>query len=373
MLPVSRTLFMLFLAAIATTSARAQRKEIECLAPLDSLCTLRQRPGDAKLQLSVRILTQSGNPAAEVPVSFTTSRCCVEPANDSTSPTGIASVIWSGSVPNSVSDRIRIDLWRGGAATPDSIIIRPNPDIPAALALVPVDTYFVWFRDDQVPKPVDFFVERAGNNERITKGECDRAQVIFTPHLGGTAGPSPAYARWFPRDTTREPQPSDTDGTCRVGATWRLANSVGTQHLNARLAGTEGPTRVDANARATARHPPRFVAGFGYFPFEDEEEGESEDGEAQVRATFGLDFPVFSERVCPLHLCRTLRLVIGSTFDDPREEYYASVPLLPLFGGSREALPVQMNLGWANAKGPFVSTTVDASGLLGTAIGRLLQ
>jgi hypothetical protein len=363
MIPFSRALLVLLVTVSATASAKAQSPSIRCLAPLDALCAVRQRPGDAKLQLSVRLLTASGSPAADLPVSFTTSRCCVEAAStNKTTATGIATVVWSGNVPNGVNDRIQLYLWRGDTPAPDSIIIIPNLDV--AYALEPVDDYFIWFRDDQIPEPVDFYVERTTGP--ITRAECDRTQVIFTPHLGGGAGPSPAFARWYPRDPNVPPLPSDTAGTCRVGASWRLANSVGEQHLNARLVGSEGPTRVDANVRATSRHPPRFVAGFGYFPFNDQRVD-------RANAIFGLDFPMFSEGICPLEICRTLRLVIGSTFENPSEEFYVAVPLLPLWQGSREALPLQVTMGVANMRGPFLSTTLDASGLLGTAIGRLLQ
>lgn len=364
MLRFLRAVVPLLLTLSVIAPLRGQSTTIQCLTPLDSGCTFRQRPGDAKLQLSVRILTASGSPAVDIPVTFTASRCCIEAASTSkTGSTGVATVVWAGTVPNGISDRIRIDLWRGGSTTSDSILIVPNLDV--TYALEPVDDYFIWFRDDQVPEAVDFFLERAEGN--ITKAECDRAQVMFTPHLGGSAGPSPAFAQWYPRDPGRDALPSDTSGTCRVGASWKLANSVGDQHLNARLVGSEGPTRVDANVRATSRHPPRFMAGFGYFP-------DNEERDDRANAVFGLDFPMFSEGFCPAGICRTLRVIIGSTFENPSEEYFVAVPLLPIFfEGSREALPIQVSVGVANFRGPFVATTVDASGLLGTAIGRLLQ
>jgi hypothetical protein len=331
---------------------------VECLTPLTSACDITVPPGSARVPINVRIV-RDGQPVDSAVVTFTTSNCCLEPPAGQqarTNATGVATITWAGTVRDDPAAPVRVYVWgRAASEFRDSIVIRANMKV--AYEISPVDRYFIWFRDEQITESIDFRITRTDSAD-VTEAECNRIQVAFTPHLGGTAGPSPANAAYHGPDA------------CTVGASWRLANTVGTQFLNAKIAGTEGSMRVDANVTAIARHQPRFIAGFARFVGDDK--GEGEEGGA-LKSIFGVDFPVFYEDVCAIGLCKRLRVVVGSSFLDPQDDYYGGVVLIPLiFGTARESIPIQATANLASQGRPFLALTVDATSVLQMALNSLV-
>lgn len=349
----------LFALLCAAEAALAQSTTVICLDPIARECQTASKPGPTKLPINVRVLTSDTTPADNVAITFTASECCIEPTSVRTDASGVASVVWSGTVSEEPDTALRVYVWgeTGGQSIQDTVIVTVRRDT-VTYQLHGMDERYIWFRDDYIPDPIMFRISKRnqqGGSVPIVERECDRIQVMFTPHLGGSAGPSPANARW-----------NDDDGTCTVGAQWKLANSVGTQYLYANVVGTQGPQRVDQNAEAISRHPPRFMAGFGVLLDKDE-------GQDRVRGVFGIDFPIFWEPTCRFGLCEKLRLALGSSFENPADDYYAGISLIPLrWGPSGEGLPIQLSANYAIRDGWFGGLSIDAGSLLSVAIERLL-
>lgn len=359
---------------LAPAAARAQLA-IECLAPLDSTCAYSGSSVDVRLPINLMI-TENGNPAHNVQVAFTTTHCCLEPAGalrSRTDSTGVVSLVWAGKVPGSVA-LVSVIGVRGAERVERRITIANvvNVGKGAVTRLKQRPRRYIWYKDDHIPDPAEYRILGP-----VDEASCEAVAVTFTPHLGGTAGPNPAQARWYRlTDSTRAGPDSgwatklDTaatrrsGGNCIVGAQWRLATSVGTQYLQATVLGADPSKDVSVSTAAVARQVPRFTAGFAYVA------GDT-GGRRKLDGIFGAELPVFwGHGRCLLKLCERLRLSLGTTFSAPREDFFGGVVLAPLFlGTSRESVPVQLSAVLVNRGRYAAVVSFDASTVFSTAVG----
>ncbi len=183
---------------------------------------------------------------------------------------------------------------------------------------------------------------------------------------------------------------------CFVIARWKFADVAGWQDFGVRV----GDELV--RVRGVAREGPRIVAGVALFTrhtkddtrycetydqaFDDCHESresfvdtvkkeEKATHDDQWQPFFAVEAPFLwrrqssSTKVQRLHM--HLRLVGGSSFVEPTENFFIGVTALPILGTELESLPIQIQTAWRWNGGFVGGLSVDGSALLTNALKAL--
>jgi hypothetical protein len=397
---LARLLFALGIL-FSTFSARpaAAQGLLTCnLPPLGTNCSTTLAPGQDTIQLSVHVgvPTAAGNDTARVTVS--SSHCCVRPQVATADRNGYVNLTWRAAEPPDTTVTIALvqrdpvtNVSRTGVV---GLFLPKDRPIRTIGYLDRTQTY-VWVRGDHVPVEVPISVlsvgwakdSIAGSGDTIrtppamTRELCESVRFAFLPRMEGKASPDTGRATWHSLET-------DPDHQCRVETRWQLADDAGEQNMEIHLGGDNGIQSTRFPIRAFARQTPRLSGGFGYFQdlrqdrevsCGDEPEHprcagkpDSVDVTVQVRngafvPFFGLEFPIFfgyrPRDGVSTYLSERLRIVLGSTFERPEDNFFVGLTLMPLISGASEASPFQlsMGLGRKGLRTWYMGMSLDAS------------
>lgn len=337
-------------------TATAQVIEISCAAPLEATatgCRALLNAGDVKMPVTLRV-TRGGIPVADA-IVVSSAECCVTDARMKTDSEGFASTFFAGRVKRGAPQIVEFRVYSGSHQATKQIAFAARGADVTSIRLA--NSGQTGFRDDFLVKPIRAFVEGPENQE-----DCERLSVSFTPMHGQAA--TVARPRWVQQSEYEEYAVSlyalaNNVGTCTAEVEWKLANTLGEQRAIVSVVDAESRgLPVDTVGRAYSRHPPRFVAGFAL--------ATGDDG---AKTVFGADVPIFF-KYCGA-VCRHVRPVVGTSFQAAKEDYFGGLLFLPMLVPEREGLPVQLLLGAMNPRRFFGALTLDASGLLGTAIAAI--
>lgn len=352
-------------------------------------------------------------------VTVSSTHCCVSPQLATVDRNGFVSVTWRGAQRPDTT----VELVFAAADTADlrigKVWIRPKP-APTTQSLRAFTTpyhrtvpRYVWIRGDHIPVTIPVVIDSVGtvpadtalspDKARVrtalrTRERCEQVRVVFTALQGGKASPDSARAIWHPRRTVAG---WDTiAGRCVVETRWRLADDAGEQQMNVVVGGDSGVARSQFIVTAFARQTPRLTGGYGYFAGlrQDREvtcaeireharcsgRPDSDTLTIQVRegggsAYFAVEFPLFlryqvSEGAgLGKYFSEHLRIVLGSTFERPADNFFVGLAMLPLLSGASEAAPFQISLGMGSRgiRSWYAGMSLDASTIVGPVLAAI--
>lgn len=305
----------------------------------------------------------------------------------------IARYVWTGTDLPKDSVKILVQTNVTGVLQSDTIYLLPPRT--TAIDSVYAQAYYpyAWLSNSWMPLTVRAQIKaRRGD---MTEARCGRVQIAFQIQGGGETEPDSAIAEW-------EPHQSGDGGWCMAETRWKLGDA-GPHQLRLRMGDGTRVARSEDVLRAFARERPRIVAGVGYFTRVNVEEerfcpsyetvptdcarrrtsaGDSIKREVEVERAgetatyFGVDFPLLlsNQPRNPISrfISRRTRLVVGSTFSEPDENFFVGVTVLPLFVPTSEIVSTQIHAGWRPSEGGFfVGASVDGSGLITNALKAL--
>jgi hypothetical protein len=313
---------------------------LDCISVTGVGCRIVVGAGEVKVPLHVLIRSiPDAQPRASQPVHFSSARCCLTTKRDSTDALGIAQSIWAGTIAS--RDSVIVDVHFGAGQSNRIVLIdtvKPAATVYRLYAVAGVDQD--WFASGHLPKAVS--VEILDQNDApVAEPKCSTLKLLTRPRAGKTVDTIPAT--YYPSERNTKP------GRCIAEVRWKLSEMPGVQRLDVSVTGANGSLTVDAVARAE----PRIITGPALFY----QEG------SNLLGFFGVEFPVFQSAIRPNHnhnLDR-LRIIVGTSFENPEDDYFAAISLLPLvFGGPHEFGPVQVSVGRANGGRWVGSLNVNA-------------
>jgi hypothetical protein len=380
----------ILISAMAARPAAAQGLLTCNLPPLGTDCSTTLAPGQDTIQLSVYVgvPTVAGTDTARVTVS--SSHCCVRPQVATADRNGYVNLTWRAAEPPDTTVTIALvqrDPVTNTTRTGVVGLFQPDDRPIRTIGYLDRTQTYVWVRGDHVPVEVPISVLSVGwavsngSPPPMTQDLCESVRFAFHPRMEGKASPDTGHATWHPLE-------SDPGRQCRVETRWKLADDAGEQNMEVHLGGGNGIQSTRFPIRAIARQTPRLSGGFGYFQdlrqdreisCGDEPEHakcagkpDSVDVTVQVRngaftPFFGLEFPIFfgyqPREGVSTYLSERLRVVLGSTFERPEDNFFVGLSLMPLVSGASEASPFQLSMG-VGRKGLrtwYLGMSLDAS------------
>jgi hypothetical protein len=242
------------------------------------------------------------------------------------------------------------------------------------------DHAYVWIRGDYVPRPIWVDIDSIGGRP-IDEAQCAQIKYRFLPLQGGTASPDSGFTQF---DSAHHGAPRPV---CTAETRWKLADAAGEQQLLVDFSGTR-IQRQRVQVSGLARQGPRLSGGVGWFQahrgereitcnsrdqhsacsdvpadsFPATRKGNIRD--ESVEPYFAVELPIFfayeSHHELHKYLFEHVRLVLGSTFEQPEENYFVGLALLPLFSSASEYSPFQINAGHSK-RGWYAGMSLDAS------------
>lgn len=247
---------------------------------------------------------------------------------------------------------------------------------------------YVWIRNTWIPLGLRVAVRPVGGTQ-LTEDECRQVGFSLQAMPEGDVTPDTGRAIY-------EAQSDTSRYNCFVNARWKLADGAGEQEIAVRVG--DRVTLVPG----VAREGPRIVVGTGWFTKHADEDTRycNDYGEAfescraertaladSIKKTgsgsdksvwrpfFGVEAPFLVTRQPTNGVVRWLqssvRVVGGSTFVKPEENFFVGLTVSPLFQTELESLPLQVQAAWRLNGGFVAGLSVDGSGLLSTALKAL--
>lgn len=343
-------------------------------------CRIPLRPGQTSLQIRFRptILPAAGKTEhyhvlGEGVVATEASATATEP--------GI--IEWRGSITPTRPVPIIVERKNPPHLTTTIQILPPEGPVP--LTLQNNLGAYVAHRDSWIPLLLRVGIGRE-NGAFLTEEECTAVRYRVTPLPNGEAEADSGVGAY---------DPDDNKYRCYAEFRWKLANVTGDQQL--RITAGDGTrfTREESQLGAYAREPARIVVGAGLFSrhradetrfcesYEQEVEecaenrGTTEDSIKRTRDVtmenrwepyFAIEVPI-TPSVQPGNaglrfLSRRVRLVGGSTFDRPLDNFFVGLGVVPLVLPRWEDAKVQLHGAWRWNGGFMAGVTFDGSGVL---------
>lgn len=297
---------------------------------------------------------------------------------------------WSGAAPPTDTVRLLVQTLSFGALQSDTIVLVPPSRARADSVEAPYMSPYIWLEDDWIPTTISVNVT-AIDGSPMTQERCERVRFAFQPRGGGKVEPDTGNARY-------EPNLHTANGKCYAETRWKLGEATGTQQLHLVLGDGETVARSDQIVRAYARALPRVVAGLGYFTRHNSKEDRfCQAGAAdslcvtdkttadtikrqvpreernETEPYFGVEFPVFFSYQPGSGFTRQLyervRLVVGTTFIEPRENFFIGAAVIPVMSPASEGFPVQLHAAWRPTEGGFMlGIAVDGTNFITNAL-----
>lgn len=250
-----------------------------------------------------------------------------------------------------------------------------------------LETY-AWIRNTWIPLGLRIAVRPVGAKQ-LTEDECRQVSFSLQAMPEGDVTP----------DTGRAVYEAQTDPnryTCFVNARWKLADGAGRQEIAVRVG--DRVTLVPG----VAREGPRIIGGLAWFTKHTDEDtrycadyseafkicrtertvladsikktGDGSD-KSVWRPFFGVEAPLLVTRQ-PANdvvewLQRSVRVMGGTTFVKPEDNFFVGLTVSPLIQTELESLPLQVQAAWRVNGGFVAALSVDGSGLLSNALKAL--
>jgi hypothetical protein len=293
---------------------------------------------------------------------------------------------WSNPTPP--TDTVLILVQTSGVPILQSDTIRIIPAAAPSRSVMPQDNLapYVWLRNNWVPTPLRIGLATPGGPP-LSEKECESLRYSLQAIPEGDVSPDTGSATY---EAGARPY------NCFVVARWKLADVAGRQDFGVRV-GNE-LVRV----HGVAREGPRIVAGLALFTRHVSEQTRycvnyeqafndchtdresfadtvkkkrDETGENAWQPFFAVEAPFlwrqqFTNRGLQ-KLQRHLRLVGGSSFVKPTDNFFLGVTFLPVLGTELESLPIQIETAWRWNGGFVGGLSVDGTGLLTNALKAL--
>lgn len=244
---------------------------------------------------------------------------------------------------------------------------------------------YVWTRNSWIPMGLRIGVSAAGGAQ-LTREECQQVRFSLQPMPEGDATPDTGRADY-------EPQRGSRSYTCFVNARWKLADATGEQEIGVRV----GNDLV--LVPGLAREGPRIVGGLALFAKHADEDTRYCNDYAQDFSACSDDRLTFADSVkktqagsddwvwrpffaveAPLLINRQsrrgalqfiqsrIRVVAGSSFIKPTDNFFIGLTASPLYQTELESLPLQLQLAWRINGGLVGGLSVDGTALLSNAL-----
>jgi hypothetical protein len=295
-----------------------------------------------------------------------------------------AEVSLNYATPPTAKDLIFVETVGESIVLRDTLHILPavtSPTVEPQRNLAP----YVWIRNTWIPLGLRIGVSPL-DGTKLTAQECEQVRFSLQPMPEGDATP----------DSGRAMYANESPLNCFVHARWKLADAVGEQDLAVRI----GDKVV--LVEGIAREAPRIIVGVAHFgenadedtrycndygePFEDcrserlaaadsiKKTGPGSENSVW-RTFFGVEAPFIVTRQ-PTNevikwLQRKVRVVAGSSFVKPEENFFVGLTLSPLYRTELEGLSLQTQVAWRVNGGLVGGFSVDGSGLLSNALKAL--
>jgi len=307
---------------------------------------------------------------------------------------GLFTYTWTGAAAGTDTTRLLVQTATSGDILTDTIHLLPAKG-PMLAVHIPAYYPYVWLRDTWLPITIRAEIRPQGGSSQLTEDSCERIRFAFQPRAGGQAQPDTGFASWEQMD-------HDMPGRCIAETRWKLGDATGSQQLRVLVGDNDRVARTDRILTAYGREGPRIVAGIGYFTHHNSERSlycttpETPEADCALirfgEDTLKREFPVSQENVgetffgveMPIFypnqpgsgvatwISKRLRLLVGSTFDEPANNVFVGVSLIPLTVPAFERIPVQIQAGWRPSEGGyFIGGSVDGTALLTNALKAL--
>ena len=220
-----------------------EAQTISCAVP--STCQLVLAAG-ASATIAIEFRDYSGALTANQAVTFSATAGSLD-VPGATGPNGRAEVTWRGTVP--LSHPVTITAWATAPTGPAAnasrstvvsrFTLRRAGAAPLGwrIASGTVGGGQTWFRGLALRDSLAVTIDGP-----TTRAECSSARVAFVPEGGAQASPDTVWGSW-----------NSSTMVCDASSTWKLADFVGEQRLQARLLGTTSRSDFRAVSRQAAR------------------------------------------------------------------------------------------------------------------------
>lgn len=295
-------------------------------------------------------------------------------------------ISWSNPTPP--TDTVLILVQTTGVPILQSDTIRIIPAAAPPRTVSPQDNLapYVWLRNSWVPTPLRIGVAPEVGPP-LSEKECESLRYSLQAIPEGDVSPDSGSATY---EAGARPY------NCFVVARWKLADVAGRQDFGVKV-GNE-LVRV----HGVAREGPRIVAGLAFFTRHLSEEtrycvnyeqafddchtdresfadtvkkNRDDTGENAWQPFFAVEVPFLWRQQLTNRglqkLQRHLRLVGGSSFVEPTDNFFLGLTFLPILGTELESLPIQVETAWRWNGGFVGGVSVDGSGLLTNALKAL--
>ena len=381
---------------LAFCPVAAQGKFITCeYAPFVQNCEIELQKSQKSVAATFRLNLPTDVESGESPaVTFVPSTCCMRRTTVRADANGYVTMQWSSeALPES---DVTIEVLIGSKPYADRIRLRKHEQsTPKPFEIVRYDStqFYVGLRNTPVASPIRVEIDRVDG--RKVAGDpavkdwaktCSSIRFRFQAPLEGKTTPDTGRAR-----LEASQRPAMFDSVCVVETRWKLADAAGSQRLDLFLGGDNFEQR-HIRIAGSARQALRLTAGFGVFSrvrrdikitcdslteharcgsvAPEELPKEVTIGAAReqgVEPYFALELPIFlrsnPDNAVEHLLYRHLRIVVGTTFEKPEENYFAGVALIPLFSSSGEQSAFQLHAGMGRS-GFQAGMALDASALV---------
>jgi len=397
MIQVVALVSVLLALGVQVAACLAQESFVTCGVQHDPACRVSLRPGQKSVTVSVRpnaaYLADSTHTKVLTVVS---NRCCIDTATVRLDPNGYAAIRWTATEPFDSTVTLNVVGQASGAERLDTItlVAEKKADSTIVVSRNSSRTAYAWIRNEFVPTVTRIVVESVGNRP-VTQEDCERIRYSFQPLLKGEATPDSGFTVWerppqqpFARLLSRTPP--DTTSRCIAYTRWKMGDMTGLHQMEVELHG-DGikPERVEL--RGYGRQGVRVAAGLGLFRSIERDRdflcrARTDDAACANEDTFpkkvtathradgteafvGLDFPVIlgysASSPIPRFLSRRLRVIAGTTLNNPEKNPFLGVTLMPLIAPAAEELPMQISVGMTinGPKRPMYGLSLDASSL----------
>ncbi|HEX2202122.1 MAG TPA: hypothetical protein VHG91_02435 [Longimicrobium sp.] len=378
---------------LTATPGHAQAgRFIECRwGTLNSDCEAHLETDQKKVAVAFRMREHLPRPATATLVA---SECCVDSTSVAADANGFVSFTWAGESAPKKKVTIRVI---GSTSNPEGIttpweeqiaLIPPDEEKLRTMVVSPLDTTdtYVWLRNTFVPTPIHVEVNNIGGSP--SEEGCAKLRFAFQALLEGKATPDSGRARL--QRSSRHP----FHPVCVVETRWKLSDGAGRQHLELTLGDDKTFKTRRVRIAGIARQGPRLAAGLGFFSNIRRDDRivcrtvEQHDKCRDVKAAdlpkeitiggrnasgmepyFGLELPIFlrnePDNIVERLLYQHTRILVGTTFERPEENYFIGVALLPILSSAAEESPFQITMGLgAGFRGMYGGMSLDAAVLV---------
>lgn len=369
-------------------------------------CVVQLAAGQSSALVTFTPTDDAGDSRNErIPLTVTATKCCLDSTTVYLDGNGFASIHWKGSA---ASDTIHLSVRR---RYPDNILrvgditlipAQPQPLRHVALVRGERSHAYVWIRGEHIPSPVHVEVAGVWNGTTVTpltESDCSKLKFTFVALNEGKISPdsgTAVYATSLHSVRTGKSEQllyveganpmSGRGGVCTVRGRWKLPDAPGGQELQVTISG-EGLVPEALSLRGIPRQAPRITAGYGYFVHlrRDREitctqttqqplcEGKTDssvvktvESKSSGEPYFAFEFPFFYRynvnAKAGQWAFEHVRLMVGSTFERPQDNYFVGLTLSPILSAASEHSPFQLSAGVVGPlRGVYSGFSLDTS------------